>query len=160
MIRRPAFIALRVVHAAAVAWAGFVLLGWAALAGALAGLVGVSLYGLLTDRTARARERSARGAIREHRDPGPDLRAEADAQARVILAAPPADRWLPGLVSGAIALACVVTGVVRDEPAVAFPAPLLVALAVHAVVLRRRTDAAADRWLADPPFATAEESER
>jgi hypothetical protein len=57
-------------------------------------------------------------------------------------------------------VACVVVAVVRQDPPVAFPAPLLVALAVLAVILRRRSDAAADRWLTDPPVPRADEDMR
>lgn len=141
-------------------WAGFVLVGSRAVPGLLSGLLGWALALFLTDRATRIRERSARAAVREHRDPGPGLRAEADAQARAMLAVPAADRWVPGLLLGGLAVACVVVAVVRQDLSVAFPAPLLVALAVATFVLRRRTEAAADRWLTDPPVTARDEDVR
>ncbi|TFV86172.1 hypothetical protein [Blastococcus sp. CT_GayMR16] len=153
-------IALIAVGEAAVVWAGFVLVGWVVAYGAIGGLVGSAVVLVGTDRTSRTRERVARAAVRSHRDPGPDLRAEADTQARTILAVSVVDRWGGAVLLTGVAIACVVVAVVRGDPAVAFPAPLLVVLAAGAVVLRRRTDAAADRWLADPPVPADDDVDR
>lgn len=150
-------VALLAAAEGAVVWAGFVLVGWVVIYGAIGGHIG-SMFGLFgTDRRVRTRERAACAAVRDHRDPGPDLRDEADTQARTMLAASVVDRWGPIAILLGLAVACVVVADFRDDLPVVFPVPLLVALVAVIVALRRRTDAAADRWLADPPFpATAE----
>jgi Flp pilus assembly protein TadB len=112
------------------------------------------------DRTVRTRERAARAAIREFRDPGSDLRQEADSQARTVLATSTVNRWAPAVVVVAAAIACVVGALVKNDPAVAFPALVLAVLAVVDVLLRRRSEAMAERWLADPPVPLDEDTHR
>ena len=153
-------VALMIAAVASILWAGIVLVDRSLVVGALGGLTGVALSVLLTDRSARARERVGRAAVRDHRDPGPDLRAEADAQARTILAASALDRWGAPVILVGLAVACAVVALLRDDVTVALPAAPLAVLAVVALVVRRRADVAADRWLADPPFAAAEDAER
>jgi hypothetical protein len=151
--RRSERATLLVVTEATLLWAGVLLVGWGILYGGLiGGVVGFLVDRFMGDRAMRARENAARRAVLVHRDPGPDLRGEADIQARSALAANSLERWVPGLVLAGVAAACAVTAVLRGDPAVALPGPVLVVLAVVIVVLRRRTDAAAGLWLADPPF--------
>jgi hypothetical protein len=160
-LRPTTRVALFVALEAVLFWAGFVLIGWGVLYGVPGGLVGIWLGSAsLTDSATRSRERAARAAVREHRDPGPGLRTEADTQARTILAASAVDRWGPAMVLLGVASSCVVVAVVRNDPPVAFPSPALVVLTVVAVVLRRRVEAAADRWLADPPVPASDEVDR
>jgi hypothetical protein len=159
-LRPVARVALVIAALAAVLWAGIVLVGRGAVVGAAGGVTGVALAVLVTDRPARARERAGRAAVREHRDPGPDLRSEADAQARTILAASAIDRWGPAVVLLGLAVACGVVAFLRDDLPVALPAAPLLVLAIAAVVLRRRADDAADRWLADPPVPADDRADR
>jgi hypothetical protein len=155
-LRRPAAIALLVAVDATLLWTGVVLIGRDVVVPLLAAVVAGTVVTVAMGRSFQARERAAWTAIREHRDPGPDARAEADAQALKLLDAPAVDRWGPAVVLSGLAVACVVAATVRGDPSVAFPVPVLLALAAVAVVLRRRMEAAADRWLADPPVPTGE----
>lgn len=142
-------VAVSVAFSAAVLWALVVLFDWFfAVLGLSSGL---AVLVLTNDRGVRVRERGAREAVRAHRDPGPGLRTEADAQARTLLAASAVDRWGAPVVLLGLSAACVVTAILRGDPVDALPAAPLAALTPVAVALRRRADAAADRWLADPP---------
>jgi hypothetical protein len=155
-VSRPVAVALLVVVDATLLWTGLVLVGSDVVVPVLAAVAAGTVATLAIGRSFRARERAAWAAIREHRDPGTDVRTEADAQARKLLDAPAVDRWGPPVVLSGLAVACLVTAAVRDDLPVAFPAPVLLALAAVAVVLRRRLEAAAHRWLADPPVPTEE----
>lgn len=134
-------------------WAIIVLLGEDALPGAVGGGVGglIGVYLGTRDATPAEERRAVATALREHQDPGPRYREATTRQARVLLATRPADRWLPlGLLVG-MAVACVIAAIVRDDPPTALPAVLLVVVGGITLLVRRRTEAMADRWLADPP---------
>jgi hypothetical protein len=127
--------------------------GW--IAGLVAGLapLGVILWRDHRTPAMRRDQDVAARAVAGHRDPGPAYRAVADERARSVLAHPRSDGWLPTVLLLGLAVACVVTAVVREDVSVALPAvPLGVVAALVPSWHRRRTTAAA-RWLDDPPYA-------
>jgi hypothetical protein len=149
-------LAVIVAYEVAVVWAVVLLVGWNGIGGLVGGLVGFAIVSLGFDREAHARERAARTAVREHRDPGPDLRDEADVQARLTLGASPMNRWGAPVLALALAAGCIVAAVMRADASFAYPAALFLAVAVAAGLLRHRAEVAADRWLADPPVRAEE----
>jgi hypothetical protein len=124
------------------------------------GLLGTGLA--VAWRARRDRERwpeqwAADRALREHTDPGPQYRAAVDEAARTQRARP-AGLVLAGVVLvGLVVAACAWTAVERRDPTVAIAALPLVAAFAWGVLLQRRRDARADRWLADPPYPREEE---
>jgi uncharacterized membrane protein YfcA len=134
-------------------WAIIVLLGEDALPGAVGGGVGglIGVYLGTRHGTPTEERRAVAAALREHRDPGGQYREATTRQARVLLATRPVDRWLPLVLLVGMAVACVVAAIVRDDLLTALPAVLLVAVGGITVLVRRRTEAMADRWLAEPP---------
>jgi hypothetical protein len=153
---RAVTVALLVAVDATLLWTGVVLVGPDVVVPLLVAVAAGTVATLAIGGSFRARERAAWAAIREHRDPGPEVRPEADAQARKLLGSPAVDRWGPPVLLSGLAVACVVTALVRGDLFVAFPAPVLLALAVVSVVLRRRLEAEAERWVTDPPVPTEE----
>ena len=128
--------------------------GLTGLVGALCPLIWTWRSEYRTPAMRREQEVTAR-ALADHRDPGPEHRAAVDSRARVLLAGPRADEWLPAAFLLALAVACVVAAVVRADGAAAVPAvPLVLAAVLVTVVLRRRL-LAASRWLEDPPYERA-----
>ena len=123
--------------------------------GAVSGAVGpagTTWWQLYRTRELRQEANRAARALAAHRDPGPEHRAAADARARVLLAKPRSDEWLPGAMLLALAVACLVVALHRHDLAVALPAAPLVVLAVAITLLTRQRLLAASRWLDDPPF--------
>lgn len=134
-------------------WAIIVLLGEDALPGAVGGAVGglIGVYLGTRDATPTEERRAVATALREHHDPGCRYREATTRQARVLLATGPADRWLPFVLLVGMAVACVAAAIVRDDFLTALPALLLVVVGGITLLVRRRAEAMADRWLADPP---------
>jgi len=146
---------------AALGWALEVLLPRSITAplvvGASAGLAGL---GWRTARTAvmRRQGRTARWALAEHRDPGPEARAVVDERARELLARPAADLWFPAWLGVVLAVACGVLAVVRGVGTAALPVlPLLALTGSHVAFIRRRL-LQASRWLDDPPYEREEQA--
>lgn len=105
----------------------------------------------LVPRGQREQERAVRAALREHIDPGPDLRPSVDEAARRELATLRRDRWTAGLLTVGLGVACLVTAWVRGDAVAILPAVSLAALAVLADAGARRQRRAARQWLDDPP---------
>jgi hypothetical protein len=150
--------ALLVGVSASTTWAVAALLGssatWSALAGALGAAIGLLLTNL--DGATKEERHTVAAALREHRDPGPQYREAVTREAHVLLAARPVDRWLPPVLLVGLVGACVVTAIVRSDVLTALPAIPLAILGTSVLLLRRRSEAMADRWLADPPTAADE----
>jgi hypothetical protein len=139
---------------AVLGWALVALFGWSGLPG-VAGAAGIAAYSAWKVRgpAARAEQQAVTTALRTHTDPGHALRAVVTSTARRHLATRPADHWGAPVVMAAVAVACVVTAILRHDVPTALPAAPLAVLAVVVLLLTRRADALAARWLADPPFA-------
>lgn len=129
------------------------LLGWIGSVGLIGGLVALWLISLAGDDTERERRRVVGAALRAHADPGPAHRPAVDAAAIQRLAASGLDRWGAPAVLVVVAAACAVVTVVRADPVVALPVIPLLAVACLADASRRREEALAHRWIADPPAA-------
>jgi hypothetical protein len=124
------------------------LFGWSGLVG-LSGALGVALYtGWTSDAESRAAHRRLSAAFRRGQKPLPRDAEEADGVARAQLARPAADRWGQPAVLVALAVACVAMAAVRGDPAAGLPALPLVFCAAMSVLLARRVDLRAGRWLA------------
>jgi hypothetical protein len=135
-------------------WAFVALLGWSGLTGILAGAT-VLAWSAWSTRgwAARAEQRAVTSALREHVDPGPELRESVTATARRQLAAPAVDRWGPSVVLATVAAACVVSALVRHDVRTALPAVPLAVLALVLVGLVRRANLLAYRWVTERPAA-------
>lgn len=144
-------VALIGVTLSAVGWAVVVLFGRSGLTGMVAVAV---VYGVtdpsLRSGAVRSEQAAVTRALIGHVDPGHGLRAKVDGTARRQLAGPAVDRWGPSTLLIALAVACLVHSVVRDRWTDALPALPLVLLAAMLLILVRRADALAHRWLADP----------
>ena len=97
--------------------------------------------------------------MREHRDPGPDFRAATTRAAQERLTKRSDLWWVLGTLA-ALAVACVVAALLRDDPVGALPAVPLCVLGGLIIVLDRRSRARAERWLADPPYPADVPEER
>jgi hypothetical protein len=157
----PARSALVLTSLAMLGWALVALFGWSGLPGVAGGL-GIAAFSAwkYRGRAARAEQQAVTTALRTLADPGSALRPVVTSTARRQLASPAADRWGPGAVLAAVAVACVATAIVRHELATALPAAPLAVLAVVVLMVIRRADALAQRWLADPPRAHDQEPSR
>jgi hypothetical protein len=132
-------------------WALVVLVGWLGLVGLIAAAVTAWLNRVVEDDAARAEHRIIGTALREHTDPGPDYRLAVDGEAARRLAANVVDRWGAEVVAVLLAGTCVVVALLRDDAGIALPAAPLVVLAAVLDAVRRRGEAVAERWIADPP---------
>jgi hypothetical protein len=138
-----------------IAWALVLLWGPIGLVGLIGGAVALWFTSFLVDDAERERRRVVGAALRAHTDPGPAFRAAVDAAATRRLATSAVDRWGPTVVSVLVAAACAATAVFRPDALVALPVLPLLLLAWTADASRRRQEALAHRWVADPP-ASAE----
>lgn len=136
------------------AWALVLLWGWIWVVGLIGGLVVVWLTFFAGDDAEREHRRVVGAALRAHADPGPAYRPDVDWAAAQRLAAPGVDRWGPPVVCVLVAAACAGTAVVRDDLLVALPVLPVLVLAVVTDAARRRQEALAHRWIADPPTPT------
>lgn len=134
-----------------IAWALVLLVGWIGLVGLIGAGVALWFNSFLLDDGAREERRIARSALRAHADPGPAHRASVDGAATRRLAASVVDRWGATVVSVLVAAACAGVAVVRADPVVALPVVPLLVLAAVIDASRRREEALAHRWIADPP---------
>lgn len=104
---------------AIVAWALADLFGTGALVAVLmGGLSGTAVQWWQQWRRPedRTRQRVVGSALREQRDPGPQWRDEVTSVARQRLARPSVERWLPGALCAAVALACLDAARWLDAP--------------------------------------------
>ena len=152
---------LQAIFQASFCWASAVLVGWRFVPALLV----IMAMGPIADRVTitaetRARTRLVLTSLREHRDPGPDLRPDVDRAARRRVATERRNRWLLGIGIACVALVCVVSAVRRDAILDALPAFPLAVTVVAVFVLSRRSEAMADRWLADPPAPLIYEVDR
>lgn len=145
---------------AALAWALVELIG----PEVLSGFVGATVGGLViawwrNGRSVRTdpRLRAVRTALRDHADPGPGLRDAVTDRARVTLGSPRSDTWVPPVLVGAPALACVVVAIVRGNVLTALPALPLAGFACGFLALRHARLVRASRWLTDSPYEPVEQ---
>lgn len=134
-----------------VAWALVLLWGRIGLIGLIGGAVALWFNSFLVDDAEREQRRVVGAALRAHADPGPAYRPAVDDAATQRLAASAVDRWGPAVVSVLVAGACAGTAVFRADLLVALPVLPLLGLAAVADASRRRQEALAHRWIADPP---------
>jgi hypothetical protein len=108
-VSRPAAVALLIAVDATLVWAGIVLVGPDVMVPVMVAIAAGTVATLTIGGSFRARETAAWAAIREHGDPGSEVRSEADAQARRLLDSLVVDRWGPPVLLFGLAVACVVT---------------------------------------------------
>jgi hypothetical protein len=108
------------------------------------------------DRERWPEQRAVARALRDHSDPGPEYRPAADQAARVQLGRPGGALVAGVVLVGVITAACVRTALDREDPTVALSAIPMILAFVWGVLLQRRVDERADRWLADPPYPPPE----
>ncbi|WP_457085228.1 hypothetical protein [Modestobacter sp. SYSU DS0657] len=104
---------------AALAWAPVELFDPRVLSGLVGGAIGsLAVAWWRNGRSFRTdpRVRAVATALRDHTDPGPELRDAVTDRARRVVAGPRSETWLPPVLLGAPALACVVVGLVRGAP--------------------------------------------
>ena len=122
---------------------GFVVAAGLVLLATAVGAAAWFVAGIRAGRTDRYR---LFYALREHLDPGPGLRAQADDLAR----RQKSQRWLAWFPSAALAIQLAPGR--WDEPAVAVPGTVVFAVCALALVRwQQRLGVAAYRWLGDPP---------
>ena len=107
-----------------------------------------------TPEMRREREIAAR-ALTDHSDPGPQHRATVEALAQEQAAGSRGPSWLPTAVLLVVVAAAAVVAVVRDEVGAAPPLAGLLLGALWLGTWIRRGQAAATRWLDDPPYERA-----
>jgi hypothetical protein len=90
-------------------------------------------------------------ALRRHEDPGAELREATGEHARELLARPPWPAWTLALALLPLAVGCAAVGWQRGDGWDVAPAPVLVAVAVGAVLVDRASRRRARRWIEDPP---------
>jgi hypothetical protein len=126
----------------------------------LGGGVGVALSAVWRawrDRERWPEQRAVDRALREHVDPGPQYRSAVQQAARVQLARPAGGLIAGFVIVGLVVASCLVTAFQRKGVIVALSAIPLTVVFVWGVLLQRRQDARADRWLASPPHPHDEE---
>jgi hypothetical protein len=135
----------------AVGWAGESLIGWEQ-AGFVPAVVAVLIWRRTWSPYAKRCTREATGtALRRHEDPGAELREATGAHAHESLARSPWPARGLALLAVVLAVACAVVGRHRDDIWDAAPAPVLLAVAVAALVVDRISRDRARRWLDAPP---------
>lgn len=138
---------------AAVGWSGDALIGWEQ-AGWVPAVVAVLVWRRLWWPSGKRLTREATGtALRRHEDPGPELRQATEEHAPETLARSPWQAWGLAVVLILLAAGCVAVGWHRGDGWDAAPAPVLLAVAVGAVVVDLVSRQRARRWLDDPPVA-------
>ena len=135
------------------AWAFVLFWGWIGAVGLIGAGVAVWFNSFLVDDAAREERRVVRSALRSHADPGPAHRAAVDGAATRRLASSAVDRWGAPIVTVLVAVACTGVALIRADPFVALPVLPLFILAAVVDASRRREEALAHRWIADPPIS-------
>lgn len=126
--------------------------------GATAGGLVWSIWKRCGSPERRAEAELIAEALRTYRDPGPADRETVDQQARVLLTSPPWAPWMALAVGAALATGCAVMAVIHSSRG-AWLASAAALLGGAMLARAGLSDArAAERWLADLPYATEPQS--